>query len=464
MKNFALLLTSLALCCPTAHAASAVTYSGNTLRIPHVSYKDALYDVIMTFEAPDKLILVSAEPLATAPDFPVVKVSDELKLNLSEIMVGSELFRADIAPKDMDMPGNEYKVSDILPSFVGKIFPGEKITGLGVLEDNGFDGFSWKPRLSDDGKILAAYANKEGVSTPVLFSDKDGQLKHLKTFMDEEAAWPEAVNNNGNMAGYGQINTTPDNTEDPVKIDNAYYTIDGTELVNIGTLDEGKKSKAFGLNNSGMVVGWSTTTADDGGHSAFKYDANSNQLSTLTGEIFKDQLSFAFDINDAGQIAGVTTTAEGTSLAFIYKDGETKTLGSFDDSGFSEARAINDKGWTTGFSDTADAATFAFIHDGTTMTKITGLNGDSRGDDINTHGHVVGTYTDAVDSSRRLFIYKDGKASDLYDLLPAADKANWKDFTRVQNIADDGTISGSGRFFVDKATKKWLWMAFTMKL
>jgi len=272
-----------------------------------------------------------------------------------------------------------------------------------------------------------------------------------------------AISNDGSMAGWGDINNTPDNEEEPDISINAYYTNNGMNPVNIGTLKEGKTSKAFGLNSQGVVVGWATTTADDFGHTAFMYDASNDQLSSLDDDIFEGQLSFAFGVNDAGQIAGVTTTAEGATQAFVYKDGEAKLLGSLDNSGFSEARAINDKGWTTGFSDDAEANTLAFFHDGTTMTKITGIGNDSKGVDINTHGHIVGTYLDEIDGSSRLFIYKDGVATDLYGSLSAADKANWKDFFGVTDIADDGTVSGNGRYYIDQASKKWVWMAFTMK-
>lgn len=463
MKKCTFLLTSLALCYSTTNVASDASFSGSTLHIPHANYAGELYDVTMSFQAPNKFTLISATPLATPPADSTVDVSGKLTFNLAEISVGSLLFRADIAPENERNPGLDFIASDIMPSFIKKIFPGQMITGLGVLEDNTFDGFSWKPFLSDDGTILAAYANKDGVSTPVRLNAEKNHLEYLETMMAGEGTWPQAMNNAGAMTGYGQVTPPSDNEQSTERTDIAYYSENGTNIVNIGALDQGQISKAFGLNSHGMAVGWSTINTDDSGHTAFMYNSATGTLSPLTGDIFDGQLSFAFDINDAGQIAGVTTTAEGDSLAFIYQDGETTILGSLENSGFSEARAINDKGWTTGFSDTADGATYAFIHDGTTMTRITGINGDSKGVDINTHGHVVGVYNHAVKGTRHGFIYKDGKATDLYDLLPDADKANWKDFTRIQSISDDGTVSGSGRYYLDKAADKWLWMAFTMK-
>ncbi|MCK5354342.1 MAG: DUF3466 family protein [Methyloprofundus sp.] len=464
MKNSALLLTSLALCCSTAYAASDVTYSGNTLHMPHVSYKGALYDVTMTFKAPDKLILTKAKPLMTVPDSPVVAVSEELSFNLAEIMVGAQGYRADIAPMDADKPGNEFTASFIMPSFIGKAFPGDNVTGLGAVVDNSFDGFSWRPRISDDGKFIAAYAGTgaDSVATPILFNPQSGQMQVLGA-LEGGPSRPSAINNHGAMTGIAKYNFNPDKEGKPDVSDSAYYTIDGMDIIHIGALEEGRTSKAFGINNHGVGVGWTTTKADDSGHTAFMYDPD-NGMSALTADVLEGQLSFAFDINDAGQICGVTTTAEGASLAFIYKDGDVTTLGSLDDSGFSEARAINDKGWTTGFSDEPDASTHAFIHDGTSMNKIEGINGDSKGVDINTHGHVVGTYTDNIDGSKRIFVYKEGMVRDLYDSLSDADKANWKDFYDIHHIADDGTITGSGRYYVDKAAKKWLWMGFTLKL
>lgn len=461
---------ALALSCPIVYAAPHATYSGNTLVIPHLIYNKAMYEITFKFKAPDIFVLQPEKKLAAMPSAPAVDVSEELKFNLGEVNVGGTLYRADFAPavKGEKVPavGMEFKASFIMPSFINKLFIGDKITGYGVLDDHGFVGCTWGGYSSPDGKNLVGYDCGDEYGRPVSLDAQNARLVVHNKLAGSEATWPRAVNNTGDVAGTAKINTTPDNKEHPVEVVNAYFSKAGADPINIGTLGAGKASEATGINNKGVVVGYSTTKVDgkrDGGHTAFMYDSATKKLSALSGTGIGD-LSKANGINDAGQIVGSTTASDGTVSGFVYQDGQAKLLGSFDDSGYSEASAINDKGWTTGFSDDAEGNSVAFIHDGSKMTKIPGLTGDSKGTGINTHGHVIGSYTDSIDGSDRFFLYKDGKVTDLLDALSDADKGKWKAIFAVHSIADDGTIAGDGTYFVDKPSKRWVWQAFKLKL
>jgi probable HAF family extracellular repeat protein len=97
------------------------------------------------------------------------------------------------------------------------------------------------------------------------------------------------------------------------------------------------------------------------------------------------------------------------------------------------------------------------------MTELPGLGGDTQAYDINTHGHIVGSANDSEDN-RHAFVYKDGHLMDLYKMIPAADKENWKELREAYSISDDGVVVGRGRFWTDKAEDKSASRAYRIQL
>ena len=451
MKHSGLMLTSLALCFSTASSASDSSFAGDTLHIPHVEYAGALYDVKMKYQAPDKFVLMSADPVRGTPSFAKVKVDDDLEFKLVDVEVAGGPYRADFKFKD-----DVFVFSGLAVAIQGKMIKGQALSALGYLADGSF---SYAYDVSDDGKTIGGRsrdANKKTV--PIRFHFDTGEIEALngQSGGRDEA---RAVNNNGAIAGYGTLKTDSDKP----RIYKAFYNKSEADLVQIGTLGQGIDSRAYGLNNNEVAVGWSASKADNSDHVAFSYDANTAAMTPLGGDILGGQRSFAFDINDSSQIVGVATTANGSALAFLYENGAAKNLGSLDNSGYSEARAVNDKGHTTGWSLTADGKYAAFIHDGANMTRLPDLGGDTKGYDINTHGHVVGDAR-GTDGSSHAFLFKDGQLIDLMDVIPAGDRENWKELREAYSISDDGVIVGRGRFWTDKANDKSASMAFRVKL
>lgn len=456
MKYSGLTLATLALCSTVSNAASQATFSGNTLHIPYVEYMGSKYDVKMTFQPPNRLVLGAVTPLTGMLDNPVVKVPEDLEFKITDIDVGGQTFRADFV-----FEGNSFTVDNVGLATHGKMFKGEQITNLGILAEGSF---SYAYGISDDGtKISGRSRDADRVTLPVRFHYDHGHIQALEGLGGGRAEG-RAINNNGTLAGFDTIPT-----DDGSRVYHAIYNEAGSTTQDIGSLGDGSHSRAYGINNNGMMVGWSATLADNTDHVAFSYDTTNGTYKPLDGDILGGERSFAFAINDSGQIAGVATTADGSALGFIYKDGVATSLGSIDDSGYSEARSINDKGQATGWSLNADGQYAAFISEiisgtgGTIMTVIPGFGGDTKAYDINTHGHVVGDARDA-NGGRHAFIYKDGQLLDIYDLLPAADKENWKELREAYSISDDGVVVGRGRFWTDKENKKNSSRAFRVQL
>jgi len=84
------------------------------------------------------------------------------------------------------------------------------------------------------------------------------------------------------------------------------------KVTDLGTLG-GSISYAYGINNSGQVAGWSYLAENSTWH-AFLYDGTAKKdLGTLGGSI-----SYAYGINNTGQVVGNSyTTGDSVAHAFF---------------------------------------------------------------------------------------------------------------------------------------------------
>ena len=113
-------------------------------------------------------------------------------------------------------------------------------------------------------------------------------------------------------------------------------------------------------------------------------------LGTLGGD---DPLlwSSANDINDLGQVVGWSQTLSGTSRAFLWENGEMKSLGAWRSNDLSStAIDINNHGQIVGWSQTITGTFRAVLWENGVMTDLGTLGGNAFAIGINDLGQIVG--------------------------------------------------------------------------
>jgi probable HAF family extracellular repeat protein len=215
------------------------------------------------------------------------------------------------------------------------------------------------------------------------------------------AAFAYAVNASDQVVGYSL----------PAR---AFLYSNGT-LTNLGTLG-GLNSYAYGINDAGQVVGAADTTGPDSLH-AFLYSGGTMQnLGTLGGNEANPEPSTAWAINNQGVVVGQAITADGPYHAFMYSSGSMIDLGTLatnpNTRAMSRALGINDMGQVVGDAEIdTNGTSYAFVYSGGTMTSLGIPNSSAVG--INHSGQIIGyTYSNA-DNLDHGFLYNAGAVQDL---------------------------------------------------
>jgi probable HAF family extracellular repeat protein len=236
-------------------------------------------------------------------------------------------------------------------------------------------------------------------------------------------------------------------------------------LTALGTLAR-SPTTAYGLNNTGQVVGSSVTNqyvrlydANDRGHTiSYKdylahgflwsptapnaVDGSMTDLGAPSGGT-----SEADAINASGQIVGLsTTTVLGFGHATLWQGGQMIDLGTLAGSSSSAARAINGAGWVVGTSGNAFLWTPTGPNGAGAMQDL-GVPGTARG--INDLGQVVGGQSPSgVSGADRAFLWQNGTLTYLGGSAPG-------DNSDAMAINSSGEVVGLSRLtsvFLDHAT------------
>lgn len=217
----------------------------------------------------------------------------------------------------------------------------------------------------------------------------------------------------------------------------AFLWSEGT-MTNLGTLDGHPSSIARGINNLGQVVG----------RASFPWRALLWSDGTMTQVSMAH--SMAYDINDLGQIVGSASNSDGDIHAFLWSDGTATDLGTLGGFDSSSADGINNSGQVVGscWSFSGGWTSKAFLWADGTMTDLGTLGGERSGAEaINNSGQIVG-WAENSDGDAPAFLWSDGTMTELGTL-----GANWGVAWAINDL---GQVVGTGAYNDEDAEEDWV--------
>ncbi len=166
----------------------------------------------------------------------------------------------------------------------------------------------------------------------------------------------------------------------------------GDDLIDLGTLG-GSTSSASAVNDAGQIAGTSSTETSVA-HPFRWEDGVMIDLGTLGGSNGQ-----GYDINEIGHVTGYSDDAQNRSTAFVWRDGLMTNLGTLPGGLISYAYALNDDNWIVGSSYGAGfMATHATLWIDDTPIDLNDLVDESADGwslidaaDVNNAGQIVGT-------------------------------------------------------------------------
>ncbi|KQT10366.1 hypothetical protein [Ramlibacter sp. Leaf400] len=204
----------------------------------------------------------------------------------------------------------------------------------------------------------------------------------------------------------------------------------------LAELDPAPPANSTGLfiNTAGAVAGVSDAPGDQV-HAAFwrAGAADVLDLGTLGGAA-----SAPAGLNDADQVAGQSSDAQGNERAFLWTQGtgmrDLGTLGG----ATATANALNASGWVVGTADTADGASVAFLWRDGAMRALGTLGGRaSAASAINASG-LVGGNAETATGVPHAFVWTE--ATGMLDLNDRLSGPGPGVLQTVIAVADDGTV------------------------
>jgi len=324
-------------------------------------------------------------------------------------------------------------------SSVASAAPLFTLTDLGTLGGD----YSGASGINNLGQVVGGAGTADGGSHAFLWDPESG-IQDLGTVPSRSStSWAADISDQGQVAGYGSV------PEIGGQKSNALRWSDGIieRLGDLGALfPYACCSWGYGINDSGDVVGETSTRHGSQNRRAFLYTGG--EMQELPSLNPAGSISEARDINNAGDIVGTSYTGSNfVRHAFLYSGGSISDLGALGvnrfGSDYSYAYGMNDKGQVVGVSSIpgAEMHKSAFIWDSVNgMQSLGGLGGGSSvAYAVNEAGWVVGTAPTTEGS--HAFLHREGTMLDLNDLIPAG--SGWT-LTFATDINDQGQICGVG--------------------
>lgn len=214
------------------------------------------------------------------------------------------------------------------------------MTDLGTLGGNHSEGFS----INNSGEVTGSSFLSNGQEHPFLYDGSS--MKDISL----ASGSGQSINTAGDVVGYYY--------DSKLNSDQAFLDHNGT-VSDIGTLG-GSDASAYGINDSGLIVGQSLITNETAYH-AFSYNGTMKDLGTLGG-----LSSYALGVNNSGQIVGISDTSTANHPgAFLYSGGQMTDLNTLiaSNSGWQlqYATSISNNGYITGYGSLNGGADQAFL-------------------------------------------------------------------------------------------------------
>jgi len=285
--------------------------------------------------------------------------------------------------------GFSWTVGDECHAFLYTDLNGDGVTDPGEMQDLGLLGAlppSQAYGINSAGQVV-------GYSCKSAFLWEEGTgMRDLGTLGGPDA-YAYDINDSGQVIGYSHNGAA--NHAFLYTDLNGDGVTDPGEMQDLGDLG-GTPSKAYGINNLGQVAGYSSTGAVD---RAFLYEDLDNDGVADPGEMqdlgtLGGLKSRAYGVNDAGEVVGYSCIADGRKHAFFRGAGGMLDL-DCNDSPESGAESINASGDVVGYSLVAGQQ-HAFLWENGAMTDLNSLIAPDSGWvlnyalDINDDGQIVG--------------------------------------------------------------------------
>ncbi len=295
------------------------------------------------------------------------------------------------------------------------------VTDLGTLGG----GFSSARAINDSGQVVGEGSVSDGSYHAFLWSKETGMRDLGVLHPADSDSYAIGINTSGEVVGYSGTY--------------AFLWTESNGMQDMGSLGGGN-SVPFAINDSGQVVGSSTTAGSAETHAFIWTQTGGMQdLGTLGGNY-----SSAFGINSAGQVVGSSRQSDNvTYRAFLWtKTGGMQDLGSLD-GGTSVAFGINTSGQVVGDSSYLKMAglTVAFLWDPKFAMRSLGTTSPTAvtfAEAINASGRVVGIWSNGQPQG---FLWTKARGlQNINWLIPA----NAPRVSVVYGINKLGQIAGSG--------------------